>query len=135
MLAVAAGLLSLGPTDSFLSAPLSSVGSGGAGGSAAALRRSTGEARSTQQTAPSGRRGTRGNGDGGAAVRRLSATGVATEDNQGAVGSLLETQAKQILNNDIKPFIAQPRRDPRLWFDAIKAGAQPRPEVLVELSK
>eukprot|EP00752_Nemacystus_decipiens_P011214 g9965.t1 len=104
-------------------------------GSAAALRPSTGEARLTHQTATS-RRGARGNGDGGAAAGRLSATGVATEDNQqGAVGSLLETQQKPVSNNDMKPFVAVPRRDPRVWFDAIKDGALPRPEALVELSK
>ena len=133
MLAVAAGLLSLGPTDSFLSAPLSSVGSGAAG-SVAASRRRTGETRLAKHTTAA-QRGCRGNGDSGAAGQRLSATGVATEDNQGAVGSLLDTQQKQVSNNDMKPFVAVPRRDPRVWFDAIKDGALPRPEALVELSK
>ena len=139
VLAVSAVLLSLGPTDSFLSAPLSSVGGSGAAGStassAAALRRSGGEGRSTTQRTAAARRGARRKGDGGAAVRRLSATGVVTEDNQGAVGSLLESQEKQVSNNDMKPFVAMPRRDPRVWFDAIKDGAPPRPEALVELSK
>lgn len=141
MLAVVAGLLSVAPTDSFVSAPLSAAGVSGAGGpaaaAAAALRRSTGEARLTLHTAAAGRQGARGGGgDGGAAgVQQLSATGVATEDNQGAVGSLLETQKKDVSNNDMKPFVAIPRRDPRVWFDAIRDGAVPRPEALVELSK
>lgn len=141
VLAVAAGLLSVAPTDSFLSAPLG-TSSGAATTTAPGLRRSTGESRLTMQTAASGRGGSTGNGaaaaGGGRGVKRLSATGVATEDNQGAVGSLLETQQeqqKEVSNNDMKPFVAVPRRDPRVWFDAIRDGALPRPEALVELSK
>ncbi|CAM9905294.1 unnamed protein product [Ectocarpus sp. 4 AP-2014] len=121
VLAVAAGLLSLAPTaDSFLSAPMR--GAGGSGAAEGLCRRSTGEARSAQ----AGRQG------GGV----LSATGVATEDNQGAVaGSLLETQQKGVSNNEMNPFVRVPRRDPRVWFDAIREGAVPRPDSLVELSK
>ncbi|CAM9749930.1 unnamed protein product [Pylaiella littoralis] len=141
MLAVAAGLLSVAPTNSFLSAPLSSAVSGAAGSgsaaAAAASRTSTGESRLTMQASAASRRdGSRGNGAaGGAGVQRLCATGVATEDNQGAVGSLLETQRKGVSNNDMQPFVAVPRRDPRVWFDAIRDGALPRPDTLVDLSK
>lgn len=119
MLAVAAGLLSLAPTaDSFLSAPMRGAGGPGA---AEGLRRSKGEARLAQ----AGRQG----------GRALSATGVATEDNQGAEGSLLETQQKGVSNNEMRPFVRVPRRDPRVWFDAIREGAVPRPDSLIELSK
>lgn len=131
MLAVVAGLLSPQATDSFLSARV--VGGGGASASAG-LHRSTKEAQWTQQSAAAGRRGSRGEGSDDAALQRLSATGVATEDNPGAAGSLLEAQ-KEVSNNDMRPLVVKPRRDPRIWFDAIRDGAAPRPEALVELSK
>lgn len=130
-LAVVAGLLSPQATDSFLYAP--AVGGGGASASAG-LHRSAGEARWTQQAAVTGRRGSRREGSDGAALQRLSATGVATEDNPGAAGSLLETQ-KEVSNNDMRPIVVKPRRDPRVWFDAIRDAAAPRPESLAELSK
>lgn len=127
VLVAAAGLLSLRPSDAFLvSRP------GGGAAAAAGLRRGAAEAPSTQRTAAVRR--ARASGENGAAVPGLSATGMATEDGQGAVESLLETQ-KEVSNNDMKPFVVVPKRDPRVWFDAIKDGAVPRPEALVELSK
>ncbi len=128
VLVAAAGLLSLRTTDAFL---VSGPGAG-AGAASAGLRRGAGEAPSTQRAAAVRR--ARASGENGAAVRGLSATGTATEDGQGAVGSSVETQ-KEVANNDMRPFVVVPKRDPRVWFDAIKDGAVPRPEALVELSK
>lgn len=57
--------------------------------------------------------------------------GVAEEQ---GVESVVQS-TKEVANNDMNPFVVIPRRDPREWFDSVRAGAGPRPEALSDLSK
>lgn len=65
-------------------------------------------------------------------IARLS--GVAEEQ---AVEAVVHStkDSVSVANNDMKPFVVVPRRDPRVWFDSIKGVAGPRPDALAELSK
>lgn len=65
-------------------------------------------------------------------VARLS--GVAEEATVEAVVHSTKDSVS-VANNDMKPFVVVPRRDPRVWFDSIRAVAGSRPDALVELSK
>lgn len=40
-----------------------------------------------------------------------------------------------VVNNNMRPFVTVPRREPKEWFDAVKAQAGTRPATLTELSK
>lgn len=122
ILVVAVGLLSLGPTDSFLSAPLSM--NGGVG-----LRRRAVDASRSSQHAWSGVSREAGACRGRGSKAQLCAVAEGQE-----VESVVQS-TKEVANNDMNPFVVIPRRDPREWFDAVRAGAGPRPEALSELSK
>lgn len=123
VLAVAAILLlSLGPTDSFAPFSVSHAGT--------ARRRGGGRAQRGSAREWIGAVAGRSRGVGG--IARLS--GVAEEAAvEAVVHSTKDTVS--VANNDMKPFVVVPRRDPRVWFDSIRAAAGPRPEALVELSK
>lgn len=63
----------------------------------------------------------------------LKMVGAAMEQ---ALDSEVDTKSSQaILNNNMKPVVKVPRRDPRKWFDGLRAQAGPRPASLLELSK
>lgn len=130
-LAVAAGLLSLlGPTDSFISAPLPSSRAPGLGYSEtrAVSRVAAGPAGPVKgESCRNGRRSVHCN-----RAMRLSAV---AEERTVAESSTQKDGKQEVSNNNMKPFVVVPRRDPREWFDSIKAGAAPRPESLVDLSK
>lgn len=121
ILVVAVGLLSLGPTDSFLSAPLSM--SGGVG----LRRRAVDATRSPHAWSGVPR-------EAGACCGRGSKSRLCGVAEEQEVESVVQP-TKEVANNDMNPFVVIPRRDPREWFDSVRAGAAPRPEALSELSK
>lgn len=115
MLAIVISLFSLGPVDSFLFSPLSKMGS---------MSAASGSNRKQQLE---GVRSPR--------YRRTSGgIGMSYVDKNKVVESVTRW-AEEETNKDVKPLILTPRRDPKVWFDSIAAGAVPRPKALVDLSK
>lgn len=115
MFAVIVGLFSLGPADSFLFAPLRKMGS---------MSAASGSSRKQQLE---GIRSSR-------YCRLGGGIGMSFVDEGKVVGSVTQWDEEDT-NKDVKPLILTPRRDPKVWFDSIAAGAVPRPKALVDLSK
>lgn len=121
MLAVATGLLSAGPTAAF--APLS------LGWTRTGLRRrSSGEVvpqviKNVKMISYRGARMCKG-------LQMLS--GVAKEE---AIDTSWTGTTPEVVKNNMTPFVAVPRREPKEWFEAVKTQAGPRPDTIAELSK